>query len=267
MQSVVPLDCDTFETALQSVSAILNIPGDELLNRLRDFDYEAIPENEKRQHDYEPRLIAYSTGRADHELPTPAIVHWFHATRVAPHSDFKEGILPVPMMKERLWTGLGELASEWVTAEDWAEFRQNIGGAYRLKMRWDGPFAFVCRDIIFRWEKCHHHDYLGVPEIVEDICNSFTDKFGYPLMDKFVDATKPCIVKFRSSKPRPDAVGKALMYIHLLAQPGNDRIGGCVTCIDNGGEPIKRSDILRIDWPNIDNSRFDLRISGEDGGT
>ena len=163
------------------------------------------------------------------------------------------------MMRERIWTFLGRLASEWVTAAEWARFRKNMGGsgawAYQLKTnQMDGPFSFLCREVIFTPKDFIHHDYLNIPEIIEDICNSFEEMFGHSLRHKFVAATKPCIVKFRSSKPRPDALGKALMYIHTHAKSDGEGLFLCNTCFENEGNVITPNDILRIDWPSLTNA-------------
>ena len=77
MQSIVALDCDTSNTALKSASAILNIQADELLCRLRCFEYESVSKDEKRRHDYETLLISHCLGIGLDDLPTPAMVHWF----------------------------------------------------------------------------------------------------------------------------------------------------------------------------------------------
>jgi hypothetical protein len=183
------------------------------------------------------------------------MVHWFHATRVSPDTTFQDGILPLLMVRERIWTFLGSLASEWVTAADWASFRNNMGGsgagAYQLKIkRMDGPYGVLCRDAIFKPEEFSQHDYLNRPEIIEHICTSFEEMFKHSLWHRFVAATKPCIVKFRSSKPRLDAVGKALMYIHKNAKNDGEWLYRCNTCFENEGNVIAPNDILRIDWPS-----------------
>jgi hypothetical protein len=182
------------------------------------------------------------------------MVHWFHATRVPPDTTFQDGILPLLMVRERIWTFLGWLASEWVTAADWARFRNNMGGsgawAYQLKTnRMDGPCGFLCRDAIFKPKEFSQRDYLNIPEIIEHICSSFEEMFRHSLRHRFVAATKPCIVKFRSSKPRPAALGKALMYIHKHAKNDGEGLYLCNTCFENEGNVIAPNDILRIDWP------------------
>ena len=259
MRSIVALDCDTPDTALKSASAILNIRADELLCRLRCFNFDSVSEDEKRRHDYETLLILHCLGIGLDDLPTPAMVHWFHATRVPADTTFQDGILPLLMVRERIWTFLGSLASEWVTAADWARFRNNMGGsgasAYQLKTnRMDGPCGFLCRDAILIPENFSVRNYLNIPESIAHICDSFEEMFKHSLRQTFVAATKPCIVKFRSSKPRRAALETALMYIHKHAKNDGERLYLGNTCFDNEGNVIAPNDILRIDWPSPTNA-------------
>ena len=85
-----------------------------------------------------------------------------------------------------------------------------------------GPFAFLVRPIIFQSRQAGNHDYLGIPEIVEDICLSYEEMYGHSLRERFLEASRPCIVKFRTGEWTEDrAVQAALMFVHceLTSQP------------------------------------------------
>jgi len=253
--TAVVLDCESFESAVESSAAILGLGAGDLVARLRAFECEQIPPAEGQVHPYENLLPEYAIGIAHHDLPTPLTVHWFHASRVRRGTTFDEGILPVSAILDRIWTFLGDLAREWSTQEEWNRFRREMRGQgaeqYRMKVGCghdEGPFAFLVREIIFCWQEMGNHDYLSIPEIVEDICLSYETRLGHALRERFVAATRPSIVKFRSRDPRPDALKAALMYIHRKARK-EDLCISCNTCYTGEGVPIGRNDILKVEWP------------------
>ncbi len=211
---MIILDCESFQTALESSAEILCIDPIVLLDSLRGFEYDKVPEVEQRQRPYDNLLIRHAVGIDPLSLLTPKGIYWFHATRVPPATTFQEGILPLSARLENLWSLLGQLATGWVTQAEWEYFRMNMRGhgaeRYKLKLSHgvisEGPFAFLVRDAILRPNEISSHDYLDIPEIVEDICLSFEEMYARPLRERFLGETKPCIVKFLSDEPRPDAV-------------------------------------------------------------
>jgi hypothetical protein len=59
------------------------------------------------------------------------------------------------------------------------------------------PYAMLVKDIGFN--DVGNHNYLRVPEIVEDICLSFQQQYGVDLLQRYLNNTKSCIVKFYSN--------------------------------------------------------------------
>jgi hypothetical protein len=41
-----------------------------------------------------------------------------------------------------------------------------------------GPFGFLVREVAFHSPSLSTHDYLGMPETIEDICHGDEDQFG-----------------------------------------------------------------------------------------
>jgi hypothetical protein len=251
------LDCESLDSAIASISAVLRIPSEQLLEALRAFDINAVPESERAELPYEELLVKHACGFDSSRLPAPDVTLWFHATRVRPDTDFHEGILPLSGRLDAIWALLAELAADWTTPDEWQHFKCNMGGQgaqlYALKVSDKihyGPFAFVVREIISNPHGTWNHNYLDGPEIIEDICSSYTHCFRHPLYKRFKAATRPCVVKFRSLAPRPDAVRAAMMYVHRSTR-GEDLLLSCNTCFDGEDQPIPRSDILNIEWPAI----------------
>src|ERR1700728_3612008 len=91
------LDCESLDSALASLSCLLGIKKRELktnLLRIKPDEFETNPNREiEWKRDLWNRLMGSATS-----APAPRIIHWFHATRVPPETDFKEGILPLNMI-------------------------------------------------------------------------------------------------------------------------------------------------------------------------
>jgi hypothetical protein len=249
------LDCRSFDLALTSCAGVLNVPAEKLLEALRAFEYAAVPETERHHYPYEELLPKYVCGMGTQQLPPPDLVHWFHATRVLPGTDFRDGVLPLRRRLDSIWMLLESLASDWTTPAEWRHFRRNMQGPgaqqYQLKISsslHDGPYAFLVRDAILQPRDLWSHDYLDMPEIIEDICQSYQQVFARPLYERVQAATRACIVTFRSTEPRPDAVAAALMYVHRLARR-EDLFLHCNTCYDGKGIPIPARDLVGVEWP------------------
>jgi hypothetical protein len=253
MNSNVALDCDSFDTALKSVSQIVDCSPEDLLARLRSFDFDSLSPHQRREREYEDLLTFHTLGCDPDALPVPPAIHWFHATRVPVTTTFKDGILPLLMVQEQIWDFLRKLATQWLTTTEWRDFRMRMSTGeswwpYNLKQQLDGPFGFLCREIIFTPKEFSHHDYLGIPEIVEDICGHLHYPIREALIEKYKATAHPCIVKFRSTVPCSYVLVKALMYLHIVATRGKPCMG-CNTCFDGEGTPVPFNEILRIDWP------------------
>ena len=126
---------------------------------------------------------------------------------------------------------LRELAGDEITDEEWADFRNSVeagagghdGVLYRLKTGGRihfGPFGLIMRETFFDPYATGSHDYLGCPEIVQDISRCYTSARGGDLERRFCEAAKGCIVKFRSANCRPGDVKAALWYAYTKLRDG-----------------------------------------------
>jgi hypothetical protein len=120
---MVALDCESFDSALATSAALLAMQPGDLLQQLQAFDYDNLPEADRQSYPLEQLLPLRLFGVGRGHLPTPPLVHWFHATRVPSTTTFEKGILPTSAVLDRIWTFLGTLASEWSTANEWEHFR------------------------------------------------------------------------------------------------------------------------------------------------
>jgi hypothetical protein len=116
------------------------------------------------------------------------------------------------------------------TAQEWQAFRAYVehdhpshyAELYRTKVAnptQGGPFGFLIRDVpIYKATtgKGEWHDYLRLPEIVEDVCMAFRESFDQDLTADYLAASRPCIVKFRATGGELDAAAALLYLCHSI---------------------------------------------------
>jgi hypothetical protein len=102
------------------------------------------------------------------------------------------------------------------------------------------------REFFFRPEETAGHDYLGCPEIVQDIARCYESATGINLEKRFCAATLPCIVKFRSRPVLAGAVESAFWYPFTMLREGeltnNARWG-----LDLEGQPVPPKDVVEVE--------------------
>src|SRR5207247_2204456 len=142
----------------------------------------------------------------------PTATCWFHATRVHSEKSFSEGLLPLPDNLNIIWPFLNSLVAGQISSSDWDRFLEDLNGdpfafsgakhAQELfimktkKMLYKGPCGSLVRELIDIPKQLGNHDYLDAPEIIEDICDCFEDRFQIDLMLRYKQNTVPTIVKF-----------------------------------------------------------------------
>jgi hypothetical protein len=119
-----------------------------------------------------PRELLEGLGR-DAETVSFDSAFYFHGTRVTdPDSFYRNGILPLDDVIERLWAALFELVRDERSTEEWAAFRGDVerdaeghdGLLYRLKTGdrlHFGPYGLLVRETLRDPSATSSHDYLG----------------------------------------------------------------------------------------------------------
>lgn len=182
---------------------------------------------------------------------------WFHLTRAVEGATFSNGLLPLHHALDGIWQMLYELVSSEITPEQWVEFRRALmeselhsARLYRMKAndpRMCGPYAMLIKEFGFRPNEIGNHDYLRTPEIVEDICLVYRQLYGLDLLSRYINQTKPCIVKFHAPA-RGEELGIALCHLHNHHKKV-EPFSSCNTCYVGEGVPVPGSDILSIEFP------------------
>lgn len=254
MSDQIVLDCESFESALQSLSLIFQTSSTTLIEHLSNHVIDSyFEENPHFPYDFSDYLYERVAG----QFGTPKLldaVCWFHLTRVVENTSFAEGIQPLGAILPRLQTILVDLVDDDLvktalcTALDQGRIDEFL---YHFKtddpLHW-GPFAILVRDVAFHAKEQSQHDYLAMPEIIEDICSGFHKSEGVDLLPLFTAKLKPTIVKFSSSidgELDKRCIASALCYVRSHMLQGRPD-GNAICCFDGMNEPVPHSDILSV---------------------
>jgi hypothetical protein len=249
------LDCESRESTLNSLSAILHCSPVHLESTLRQFDLEGYLRANPRR-DYAPRELVWNqVVGVNVPVPIPDAIYWFHATRVLPATRFEEGLQPLGERVTKLTAFITKLAEQSGISISDSQGRNpslyreqgsyHYGAKVHDRRHW-GPYAFLVRDAILHRDSITH-DYLATPEIVEDFAGLLAGDDAPQLLKRFRELTRPCIVKFVSTTARDDVVRVALYYLYREYW-GLEQYTETNTCFDGEGQTVSRDAIVNIEF-------------------
>lgn len=261
MTAKLVLDCESFEVALESLARIFQTTSVHLKALLASKEIGAYYEIHWREL---PDFKDYVYAVAETHFGSPLaldVVCWFHTTRVLAGTTFSEGILPLNAALPHLKARLIEAVDDIVVRDQLRHALESGGVAdhhyfnkSQNSMHW-GPYAILVREVAFHATKLSQHDYLGMPEIIEDICNGFAKTSGVDLIGVFTEKLKPAIVKFTSATNHDEScVATALCYVYSKVHEGAP-CANSVSCFDGKNNPVPPQDIQKVDF--VDTSLFE----------
>jgi hypothetical protein len=251
------IDCHDPETALRSVADVLRIDRRRLRASLLAYDERAFDVADEDPFRLMPNEVLAGFGI---DIDTVVIPYacFFHGSRVLDPNGFRrDGILPLDRMIEPIWSELRSFTCDVCSDAEWSKFRrwvEDSGGGhggflYRLKtgdrMHF-GPQALTVRQVLVEPDQTPSHDYLGCPEIIEDIASCFETAHGVDLRTRFCDASHPVIVKFTSTNVWNGVLPTALWYVYDWLRDGEltSQAGGG---FDGAGAPVSPDDVIEVE--------------------
>jgi hypothetical protein len=248
------LDCSSGDEALRSLALGFRCTPPKLKEVLYSLDLDDLYQDIHSA----PRvsigqfLYRYVVGKLGHHLELSSVV-WFHCTRTSPDNEFSDGISPLNDSSHKVWQILLDLAPERTVREKLRAMKEKgvNDDLYALRtqnsIHW-GPYGILVRDVAFVAEDLSQHDYLKIPELIEDICNAYQLDHGVSLHEHYSKVLKPIMVKFKS-RYRVDfgciesALGYAYRYIRDH-KPDDMSI----TCIDCQGVAVSADQIVAVEY-------------------
>lgn len=143
-------------------------------------------------------------------------ISWFLLTRTLDGTRFSEGILPLGAALPKLWDILVSIPKDGNKRRRLEELRVSSVPNYQYQLKVSdklhhGPHAMLVRESAFNASEMRNHDYLKLPEIIEDVCWGYQERFKESIQDEIMEALRPCIVKFEDrSGTRTDVIGPVL---------------------------------------------------------
>jgi len=180
-------------------------------------------------------------------------VCWFHLTRVPEGTNFAEGILPLNLALDKVWAAMTAIVNP-IKKANLDKLRQ-VGVPnfqYGLKTSnpacFAGPYAMLVRESAFCSHEMGNHDYLTMPEIVEDICNGYEKQFNVSISEEIAAGLRKCIVKFEVTAERGEEHAAEVLSYCWCKYHNQDLHHDANMCHDNGGIPIPYSAIRKIEF-------------------
>lgn len=258
---MITLDCETRDSALGSVSLIYEVPAKEIDGFLRETDLERHYATNNPEHPGDEELTLLFERAFDCTPTAIDRVFWFHLTRAKPDSDFASGILPLSEALPGVWDTImaifrgtaREMNLRNLKEKGVPDFQYGLKVGQPLHA---GPYAMLVRDSAFRSKEMSNHDYLWLPEIVEDICNGYHASYGDMIHDEVCEALVPYIVKFWSDKKIGKSCVESAMYYLYSTAHGQDLSICANTCFDGKNCRVPQEQIVKIEKVQDVHNRF-----------
>ena len=245
------IDCESKISALETVSQAFGCAPLELTDALKSINIHKIYEENGRDIMVPPEDYLFSY--IEKLLGSPSVVTsvcWFHTTRTTQCNIYSRGILPLGAVLDDIWNVLIENSPSTEIRDSLSRLKDKGSSSFQYNLKvsdqihW-GPYGILVRDVAFHTQTLGQHDYLGMPEIIEDLLQGCPDT-EIDLLLHYSDILVPKIVKFRSTQGVDYALGTALCYAHDCAW-GLTPQGWSVTCFDGENECVPHSEIIEVE--------------------
>jgi len=252
------LDCETRQSAEASLLAAFGCTATALHRFLTDPAHlEYFEANYLTLPDFDRFLFQRACAvLGDPTLPTEFC--WFHGTRIPSGTTFEDGILTLGQVLPRLESALVATLQDHAAQQAvQAAFGRKGGFGFHFGNKLNspvhgGPFAILVREVAEYANELGQHDYLRMPEIVEDLCEDVLLASGLDLLSVFQEEWLPVVVKFVA--PAGDsgefALAVALRYLRGCALVDKPDMGA-VWCFDGENTAVPASSILRVDFVGV----------------
>ena len=215
------IDCENYFTALESVSKVFGISTNDIEYYFKSVDYISMFEYKEvyRIKDFS-QYIYDSFVKHFKVVPRDiCVVYWFHLSRTMNPELFEQkGILP-------LNKALPLIFPEITRTHCYDVFRE-------------GPFAILVKDAAFHPNEMGNHDYLRVPEVIQDM----------GLEEDFMQKSVSVIVKFWTEVDFPSDfyLKPILNYIYYTIHHMDFSLD-CNTCFDARNRIIEPNRIMYVE--------------------
>ena len=252
------LDCESYDSARQSICETFGIADGALLKFLTNLDLDKLYDDRQAAEIWTDDALIDAVECAFKTKAVPFDrVAWFHLTRTIQTPEaFSEGIFPLTERLESLWQMLISLPGNLERSANLANLR--AAGVpdhlYQLKANspiHSGPYAMLVRESAFCSNEMHNHDYLRVPEIIEDICNGYMKQFGKSILSEVSEALTPCVIKFEMHDDSARSLLEPALTYSWCKANGQTLHIRTNTCFDGRGKTVPSESIKKIQFSPV----------------
>ena len=251
---MLTLDCSTRDKALLALAAGFKCSTDELRSALLSIDIEFIYETDETilipSWQYLREHICNLIGEPEEF----ADAYWFHGTRTTHDNQFSEGLLTLGRSEKLVMDMLISHAPTNQVRERLQAWNTHGGvpeDLYQMrtleKMHW-GPYGHLVREVHLHAQDLSQHDYVWLPELVEDVCRAYKEYYQQDLTKHYLQILRPCIVWFRSEIQCQYGVLEAALSYAYTSVRGLPPDSGSVYGVDKDGVDVPHRDIFKIEF-------------------
>lgn len=240
------INCRNRETVLACFAEGFNCEVGVLVEALRcaeGYNQEQSPENSLYEH------IVGQLG----SLEQADRIHYFHFTRTRDNNDFSSGLLPLTESLDIIWDTIISCFDAHDIKSNLRQMRESGFESYHYNLKVGepfhaGPYAMLVKAFAFSPEAAMNHDYLNVPEIVEDICNGYANQFESSIIDTVSEQLSPCIVEFYIDEAVSIGKIQAALYYAFIEVNGLELSWACHSTYDARNETVPAGQIVNVEY-------------------
>lgn len=214
------LDCENKLTLIISLSKAFNCSMIKLLTTILFLKKSKLNKIASNQIlDFEDVLYNILLGK----IGTPNIdsACYFHFSKTVKENNYIEGILPLNLAEESVWNIMIKNSPNDGIKNKLEQLKKiGIGSTTYLtrvhskKLR--GPNSSLIKDINKYKKENNHRDFRQIPELMEDICNSYFNIYKEDLKEFYSKILISKVVKFRIPGNHISSIKFALLYLYKL---------------------------------------------------
>lgn len=254
---MLTLDCSTRAKTLQSLAAGFHCTVAQLQTVLLSLNLENIYETDRTiMVDAGEYLYTYVCSHLD--MPKVfSSAYGFHGTRTIKGNTFSDGLLTLGQSKKPVMEMMVSLAPSPKIGnrlQAW-NFHDSVPDTLfqertQNTIHW-GPYGHLIREVHFFAQELGQHDYVRLPELVEDVCNAYQEEYSQDLTAHYLQVLQPCIVWFLAEiVDEQRALEAALGYAYTSVR-GESPDFMSVYGIDFEGISVPRDRIICVEFPKI----------------
>lgn len=228
------LDCQSESSIIESCCMAGEISDHEVNDMIDSFDFDKWRDDHPDKREWLPHMMMCEYIQRTLSIPiTFDSAMYFHGCRcISADVYLSNGLLPTDRAIDSIWKMIFQTSLKELSAQVQRAFRTKFEssewsrecGKYWSRIHNDrgrdgGPYGKLVLDEWFVKQRTDNHYTLQGNEVVQMILQFYQSETGdESALDRYVDMTRPCIVKYLTDEVDERDVGGALYFLHCKRQ-------------------------------------------------